>query len=220
MDIKPPFRRQGNKYPIRKELLSLIPYTKIYVEPFVGSGAIFFSKEKSQINILNDLDNDVVERLKLLQKAPLNPNEYINDLNTIPKLTYFYNNHSNSIPDKILYQKIKASNGFSGNPITTKLYINQNPFLITKHLSFYKQMLKDVKILHKDYTYIIKKFDGPETFFFLDPPYENTHKLFYSNTEFNYNKFKLLLDKIQGYFLLTINDSDFIRNLFKKKGNR
>ena len=58
---------------------------------------MFFSKEKSQINILNDLDNDVVERLKLLQKAPLNPNEYINDLNTIPKLTYFYNNHSNSI---------------------------------------------------------------------------------------------------------------------------
>ena len=52
--IKPPFCRQGNKYLHRKNIIPFIPPHKRYVELFVGSGAIFYSKEKAQETILND----------------------------------------------------------------------------------------------------------------------------------------------------------------------
>ena len=31
-----------------------------YLEPFFGSGAVFFSKQRSNIETINDLDEDVV----------------------------------------------------------------------------------------------------------------------------------------------------------------
>ena len=52
--IKPPFNRQGNKYPIIDKLLQYIPPHHIYVEPFLGSGPLFFNKMKAEYNILND----------------------------------------------------------------------------------------------------------------------------------------------------------------------
>jgi site-specific DNA-adenine methylase len=33
------------------------------------------------------------------------------------------------------------------------------------------ERLKDVSVLHQDYKKTIAQLDGPDTFFFLDPPY-------------------------------------------------
>jgi len=35
-DLKPPFCRQGNKYPLRKHIIPLFPNHTIYVEPFAA----------------------------------------------------------------------------------------------------------------------------------------------------------------------------------------
>jgi site-specific DNA-adenine methylase len=74
--LKPPFGRIGNKMPMMDILLNLIPEHKLYVEVFAGSAALFFNKEPTK-SILNDTDDDVIYRLKLLKKVPLfdNPNE-------------------------------------------------------------------------------------------------------------------------------------------------
>jgi DNA adenine methylase len=215
--IKPPYCRQGNKQPILNELIDLIPQHLIYCEVFVGSATLFFNKEKADVNILNDLDKDVYYRLKYLQKAPLNKSLYRSDLKTLNSIKFFFNEPPTAIADNILYYKIKACNGFNGKPvnITKNIYKPANPYSIIKNLEFYKDKLKNVKITNKDYSLIIKKYDTPFTFFFLDPPYENTHKTFYNDTDFDYIKLANILQNIKGYFLLTINDSKNIRTLFK-----
>jgi len=216
--IKAPFCRQGNKKPILEEIKKLVPKHKIYCEPFTGSGIVFFNLPKADLSILNDLDKDVYERLKLLKKAPLQLTKYKSDLNTFKKIKDFYNNHTNSIPDLILYYKIKACNGFSGSSVKNakSIFKINNPASIFENLEYYKTMLKNVKITNEDYIKIIKKYDSTETFFFIDPPYENTIKGFYS--EYNiidYNELFFLLQNLKGKFLLTINDSLNIRKIFK-----
>ena len=216
--IRAPFCRQGNKNPILEDIKKLVPKHKIYCEPFTGSGIVFFNLPKADLSILNDLDRDVYERLKLLQKAPLQLTNYRSDLNTLKKIKDFYNNHTNSIPDLILYHKIKACSGFSGKPVynTDSIYHIRNPASICKNLEYYKTMLKNVKITNEDYIKIIKKYDSTETFFFIDPPYENTSENFYlENNIIDYNDLFFLLQNIKGKFLLTLNDSLYIRKIFK-----
>jgi hypothetical protein len=66
------------------QLLDLIPPHDLYVEVFTGSGALFFNKEPTK-SILNDLDKDVVYRLKLLKKVPLFDKKEVNNLDTVKK---------------------------------------------------------------------------------------------------------------------------------------
>lgn len=47
-------------------ILPLIPVHKVYVEPFFGGGAIFFAKEQSQAEIINDLNGEIVNFYKVV----------------------------------------------------------------------------------------------------------------------------------------------------------
>jgi len=58
--MKPPVSYYGGKQNMTKEILSLIPKHKIYIEPFFGGGAIFFTKEPSEVEIINDLNSYVI----------------------------------------------------------------------------------------------------------------------------------------------------------------
>jgi Site-specific DNA methylase len=49
----------GSKWGIASSIAELIPKHRSYVEPFFGSGAVFFNKCPSDIETVNDLDSDV-----------------------------------------------------------------------------------------------------------------------------------------------------------------
>ncbi len=54
-----PFRYPGGKFYARKLILPCIPKHNKYCEPFVGGGSIFFAKNNSKVNILNDKDKEI-----------------------------------------------------------------------------------------------------------------------------------------------------------------
>ena len=98
------------------------------------------------------------------------------------------------------------------------IYKEYNPLNKLKRcLENWKDASKDTKITNKEYGEIIHKYDRPDTFFFLDPPYENTNKTFgYSeDTDFDFARLESLVRLIKGNFLMTINDSPNIHRLFK-----
>jgi hypothetical protein len=81
-----------------------------------------------------------------------------------------------------------------------------------------KEKLISTQIFNKNYISLIQEFDSLDTFFFLDPPYENTaNEVGYAegSDTFNFEELKKICDTIKGTFLLTINDSPNIRELFK-----
>lgn len=219
--LKPPFCRQGNKFYHRKDVIPIIPPHKRYVECFVGTAAIFYNKEKAEENILNDLDTKIVNGLKMIQSASLDWNKYRQDLNTIPKVKAFWDApQKKTKEDKLIREIIRSCFGFSGKPVvkSKNIYKPSNPFdKLEKHLADWKESLKGVKIENKDYGAILKKYDSPDTFFFLDPPYENTHTDFdyAQDVDFNFERLANLLHDVKGKWLVTINDSPNIRRLFK-----
>jgi DNA adenine methylase len=219
--IRPPFNRQGNKYRLLDVLLPLIPQHTTYVELFLGSGVLFFNKTKAKINVLNDLDKQVIDNLKLLKKASSNPDDYRTDLNTLPKIKSFYSKDHNNLEDQLLREKIITTDGFGGKPVKQvgDIYRSDNPFVITKHIQEYQDLLKGVKLLSADYETIVKKYDSPNTFFFIDPPYENADKTsgYAQSKDFDYERLYHVISNISGKFLLTINDSPYIRSLFHKR---
>ncbi len=68
--IKSLLRYPGSKWRIASWILSYFPEHRSYLEPFVGSGAVFFSKQRSDIETINDLDGDVVNLFYWVKHDP------------------------------------------------------------------------------------------------------------------------------------------------------
>ena len=83
--------------------------------------------------------------------------------------------------------------------------------------------LKDVVIEHQDFGRLIPHYDGPDTVYYCDPPYHNTEK-FYKNVgekgflELDHVRLRDILFGIDGKFILSYNDDEFIRELYTAPG--
>lgn len=215
------YKRIGNKTPILNILLKLIPTHKIYIEPFFGSGALFFGKERSETEIVNDLDKSLMDDYKLITKVNSNPDLYIPTINSLrknaEKMNEFVNSHPENKEMYFLQEIYLRNNGFGGLR-SGKIY-NHDTTHIKKILQLkdYQDRFKGVKMLNQDYKTVVKKWDSENSFFFLDPPYERTRKNhFYKGcSDFDYNELAEILKKLKGKFLLTLNDSPNIRTIFK-----
>lgn len=64
---KSPISYYGSKHNMLVHILPLIPKHRIYVEPFFGSGTVFFAKQKANTEVINDIDDNVVHFYKTLQ---------------------------------------------------------------------------------------------------------------------------------------------------------
>jgi len=169
---------------------------------------------------LNDLDKGVTKGFNLIKNASLDMDKYREDLNSLSKIRAFWNSELHTNEDKIFREIITTCYGFSGEPVKRKKRIFQgsNPLnKLKRGLESWKGALKDTQITNKDYGEIIHKYDSPDTFFFVDPPYEMTIKSFgyAEDTDFDFVRLETLLRLIKGKFLMTINDSPNIRQLFK-----
>ena len=64
---KTPISYYGGKQNMVTNILPLIPKHRIYTEAFFGGGAIFFAKEKSESETINDIHNMVVNFYQVIQ---------------------------------------------------------------------------------------------------------------------------------------------------------
>ena len=60
----------GSKWSLAKWIIGHFPQHHSYLEPFFGSGAVLFTKERSAIETVNDRDADVVNLFDWIRKDP------------------------------------------------------------------------------------------------------------------------------------------------------
>ncbi|MDR2149904.1 MAG: DNA adenine methylase [Spirochaetaceae bacterium] len=63
--MKTPITYYGGKQMLAKIILGLIPPHRVYCEPFLGGGAIFFSKQPSKVEIINDTNGELINFYKV-----------------------------------------------------------------------------------------------------------------------------------------------------------
>ena len=209
------FCRVGKKTQIKDKIISKIPDNfDLYVEPFVGSGAIFLNLDlENKKSIINDLDKTITQGHNAIKSGiTLDPKTFIFSGNQ----ENFSNKTVTSINDKFLKSVIITCGTFGGKgygkiykPITESSFKKK-----IKHALKQKEFYKNTRIFNTDYKKLIKKFDNNKTFFYLDPPYENSKNL-YKDESFDFQELSNILKNIKGRFLLSLNDSPNIRNIFK-----
>lgn len=209
--MRPPFCRVGSKKPISQKIINMIPTHEIYVEPFVGSGAIYWDKEPSKKEIINDLDTQLINNYKLLKRTK--SRNFKTDLDTVAEIQDHVNKPAKTDGDKLIKEIAVSCNTF-GNTGKGKIYRPANPYKKLKNVDEYQERMKNTTILNQDYKSVIKKYDSSKTFFFLDPPYERSKDLYKEGT-FNFEELNNILENVKGKFLLTLNDSSNIRTIFR-----
>jgi DNA adenine methylase len=60
----------GSKWSMAEWIISHMPPHSTYLEPFFGSGAVFFNKAPSQLETINDIDGDVVNLFRVIRDRP------------------------------------------------------------------------------------------------------------------------------------------------------
>ena len=60
----------GAKWSLAQWIISHFPSHHSYLEPFFGSGAVLFTKNRSNIETVNDLDDDVVNLFDWIRNDP------------------------------------------------------------------------------------------------------------------------------------------------------
>lgn len=62
-----PLSYLGGKNRVAQRIIALIPEHNCYIEPFCGGAQVFFHKKPSQVEILNDLDEEIFNFLRVCQ---------------------------------------------------------------------------------------------------------------------------------------------------------
>jgi len=66
--VKTPITYYGGKQSLLKYILPLIPKHQIYAEPFAGGAAVFWAKEPSSVEVINDTNKEVINFYQVAQK--------------------------------------------------------------------------------------------------------------------------------------------------------
>jgi DNA adenine methylase len=209
------FSRQGGKYRQRKIILEHFPPTyayDTYVEPFLGGGSIAMEAPRVNTMIAGDTDPLVISMFKDFKKAGhlIKNMDFTNDKDTFEKLKA----SNPTTPATRLYKEFYLSlNSYASNKL---IFAERNITgdRLKSNIDKYKQQLEPYTILKKDYSFLIKKYDSPTTFFYLDPPYHETDVKPYATGNIDHEKLAKMLRNISGYFMLSHNDTPYIRNLY------
>ena len=199
-------------------IITMFPQHKIYCEPFFGGGAVFFRKNLSYLEVINDIDDKLMnfynvtqnnfEELKSLIDQTLNSEtQYLHAKDIWNDRTPAGNVENawaiwlitNSIFGGSMHGGWKWSNGTQGSH--TGIYIENKRNQFSKLIH---NRLKNVQISCRDALKVIPERDSTDSFFYIDPPYPGTYQGHYTGYSFKdlYNLLIVLSD-IKGKFILS-----------------
>jgi DNA adenine methylase len=206
----------------------MFPKHKVYVEAFLGGGAVFFEKEPSEVEVINDLDAELMADYRRVATAPPFSSAYPILTSKSAQDKHLNTTHRDK-PSQIVESLLRRCNGFGGAYIhkgnQIGVYGKKEGEVLKfstherklRNIGDYKDRLKDAYLLNTTYQKVLDKFDSPSSFFFLDPPYEMSKGIGYAkgSESFDFEEFADALRELEGKFLVTINDSPYIRKTFK-----
>ncbi len=215
--MKPPLTYYGGKQKLAGDILPLIPDHNLYCEPFFGGGAIFFAKPKSEIEVINDTNGDLINFYKVVKTKYRQLEKEIKQTLYSRELHYKAANAILAIPSMFSDEKrawaiwVVANQGYGSRLDSTWGYDRKRNTsakrLHKKRDNFakgYAQRLEETEIENSDALNIIKTRDSKGSFFYCDPPYFNSRMGHYKTyTEQDFENLLKLLSTIKGKFLLS-----------------
>ena len=212
----------GGKSQLAKKIVSMFPDEfDRYIEVFGGGGSVLFAKDKhAPLEVYNDANGQLVNLFRCIRfhreelqreiSGYINSREIFDDIKAQINMRGFTDIQRAAM----FYVQVKISYGADG-----RTYGCNKKDISPSYLTEIEKRLKSgagVTIEHKDFENLIKVYDRSNALFYCDPPYHKSEK--YYDAEFtssDHERLKACLSNIKGRFVLSYNDDDFIRNLYK-----
>jgi DNA adenine methylase len=213
--MKTPLSYYGGKQQLVGIIGGRIPPHRLYCEPFLGGGAIFFTKEPSKVEIINDTNGELINFYEVLQR----------DYTALEKeVAISLHGRKQHHQAEVIYQNpdmfdrvkrawavwmlanssygcmLHGGYGYDRTGGTSKKLDNKRSGFTVD----YAARLQQVQIECCDTLRIIRSRDVPDAFFYLDPPYVGSDQGHYDGyTQEDFDNLLGFLETIQGTFLLS-----------------
>jgi len=218
LEIPAPFGWPGGKKNLAGRIIAIIPPHKTYVEPFAGAASVFWRKQPSQVEVLNDMDADLMRFYRHIsdiktckistvsedwgnlksKKGQLEPCEFLANV-----LCSFGNMRGSRVVNK----GSEAGGGYH------RCFADAPQF--HQYLPEYQARLATTKLHNEDWEKVVRRYDGPDTFFFIAPPYHGTSRA-YNHAGDQLSRLAEVLPTLKGKFLLTYDDHPDVVKALKR----
>lgn len=221
---KPIIPWMGGKRRLAKHILPHVNGYPQYVEPFAGGAAIFFMKEPSRVEVINDLNGDLVNLYRVVKHhleefvrhfkwALVSRQVFLQEKSTDPatltdiqRAARFYYLQKLAFGGKVSGQTFGTSK--ASPPRLNLLRIEED--LSAAHLRLARTTIENLP-WHE----CIERYDTDNTVFYLDPPYWQTAGYGKEFTFDNYERMAEMARCCKGKIVISINDHPDIREVFK-----
>ncbi len=177
----------GGKWRIAEWIISHLPAHKVYCEPFFGGGGVFFNKEPSYIETINDLNGDIVNLFKVIRERP---EELAAVLEFTPYARDEYKACAAPTTDEIERARrtlVRHHQSFGTTNSGLNTWRNSQTANSPRCAATWGALpetvmqickrLKMAQIENVDALVLIERYNDPDTLLYLDPPYlQNTRK--------------------------------------------
>jgi DNA adenine methylase len=220
---RPVLRWPGGKRRLVKTLLPMVPADAVcYCEVFAGSAALLLAKERHSTEVVNDLNGDLVALMRnahfhlpaLLEEMRwfVASREDFTAFKSQPGLTEIQRAARFLLRNRVSFGGGMKSFGVAK---TKGGGVGFDRDDVGDRLEGIRRRLNKVVVENLPYERCLQNYDAAGTFFFLDPPYVGGPTGAYDGfSQEDMNVLRGRLDRLQGRWLLTVNDSPDNRRLF------
>ena len=186
------FTYLGGKFSLLPWLLPKLPETKHFVDVFGGSAVVLLNRDQAPIETYNDINKKIVNFFQVLRR---DPETLINQLQLVPYSRFeydhaFYTDGETEIEQAIKFfirtqQSIYAAGaqdkvkGWAASVRESRVSISEKTYKFLKAVNgLYEvsERLRQVQIECRDFRFILKSYDDPNTLFYCDCPYDMTFR--------------------------------------------
>lgn len=217
-----PIKWLGGKSKLRDEVIQCMPIHERYIEVFGGALWVFFGKQPSNVEVVNDVHSELVNFYRIIKKHPdcfikeaqeplysreiyetfrKNDIAYLTEIERAARFFYMINIAFGAKWNGVfgISKDSKASN-------------------VIHDMSMIREVndrFRNTYIEHLSFVELIPKWDSDGAFFFCDPPYIDTAQYFNAFSMTDHKKLANILREIDGKFMVTINDCKEARTLYE-----
>ena len=214
----------GGKRRLANKIIPMFPDHTCYVEPFAGAAALFFIKDPSKVEVLNDINGELVNLYRVIK---YHLEEFVKQFKyaLVSRQVFEWEKlkHPETLTDiqraaRFFYLQKLAFGGRVkehrfGSVTTGKPRFNL--LRIEEDLSEAHQRLANTQIENLSWQKCLERYDRAHTFAYIDPPYYKTEGY---GVEFGIDQYEELSDlarAMKGKSIISVNDIPEMRKIFK-----
>lgn len=217
----------GSKWSLADWIISFMPDHITYLEPFFGSGAVLFSKKRSQLETINDIDGEVINLFKIIRERP---EELAHAIKFTPhSREEYYLSYENAVDKlerarRLIVRLWQGRGGKTAHRTGWRSMIETNGPLpgeewlrFPEKIAVVAERLKGVQIENQSALQLIERYSRQNVLIYADPPYilstRTTTSYRYEMTNDDHLELLDVLDNHPGPVLL----SGYINSLYSNR---